>query len=163
MRCEIQLVIMASPTVQTEDEGEEANETTDPDVEDTVEGVEDAVEGEENEDEESSTDGDEDEEDVAEVQMPGDEEDVDDDGDDSGGILSSINTKAVIVISAAVGLGALILMWVRSGSGNQRSPATEQQMDQPEEAEEEINISAPDSEPLEQDGEFMQQLGMGSN
>jgi hypothetical protein len=148
-----------APELLEDDEDEEAEQTDEQTDEVDADGGE--------------NEGDEDEE-VAEATLPGDEGvEETEDGDSSGGILSKINTKAVIVVSVVV-VGGLILWRAIRGSGSSRkrqgrgnservegnaNPAANQSGGEGEALEDQIQ--APDSEPLKQDEEMMSMLGMG--
>lgn len=151
-----------------EDDEEQPDEETENVTDEVVDGVEEELDGEDEETEPEENEDEDDDEEVAEAQMPGDDDEVEE--GESGGVLSAIPTKALIV-GAAVVVGAVLILWlIRSaGSGGETSP--DEAADQPASNEdlqgdaagdEQYDIDAPDNEPLEEDRQMMGALGMGS-
>lgn len=158
-----------------EDDSEETMTDSDPDeeVDEVVDGVEEELDGDDDEesDEEETTDGDDvdadgdgeedEEEEVAEAELPGDDADGGEEDEGSDGVLSAIPTKAVIIISAiAVGV-VLLLSFLRGGRSHSTQPATTEDLEGDAAGNENYNIDE-DAEPLDQDQQMMDNLGMGS-
>lgn len=120
------------------------------------------------------------EEAVAEVDMPGEEGDEDavvEDTESSGGILGKINTKAVIVAATVVVGVLIVLRKLRGGSstptrqgrggaqqpkeGNANAPDGSQSGEQDGSLEDQV--TAGDSDPLKQDEQMMDALGLGGS
>lgn len=101
-----------------------------------------------------------DDDDVAEADLPDDDETEENTPEDDGdsGILSRINTKAVIVV-AAVAVGVVIFLRFLNRGRQQTQP---QDVEQPQERDgTDPADQVTSSDPLEQDSQMMDALGMG--
>lgn len=151
----------------------------DDDPEEGVEETETEVETEEEEpmpetpNEDGEVESEEETEEVAEVEMPGEADEVDGgiEDEESSGALGRINTKAIIVAATIVVGVLIVLRYLRSGSGAQPQrrgrAGQEQEEGNPERRDGdggerlEDQITAPDSQPLKQDDQMMSALGLG--